>query len=261
VYRNTTPPARPVVQPPAPRIVQNIVRQTVVHYHQTTHQHIQNLLSAVRSGPGETTILIKQTVLQPAAGGSEIDESRPALTARRMLRVLSADSARQILRPFYRELFQGLLAQERENYQGRPARSLLLVRSILGQRQTLTALQRFYRQTMEQLDIRVLRSLIFENGTRRLRQDGEWNLVHRYARREADVPEDLRRLPAARRFQILPLPPPERETVREPEKAPGTAPPSGGFRLSGRDFRILVRGVADALDRQRRTESLRRGGM
>lgn len=258
VYRNTRPLVQPV-QPPAPRIIQNTVHQTVVHLHQTTHQHILNRLSAARDGQGNTMLLVKQTAMQPASA-SAIDDSRPALAARRMLRVLSTESARQTLRPFYRNVLQELLERERDEYRNKPAQSLLLVQSMLGRHQTLTTLRRFYRRTTEQLDSSVFHSLIYRKYIRHIQQDGEGGFVHRYVNRELSVPEDLRLLPVAKR--LPPPPPPEHETVREPQTAlpKPSPPPAYGLRLSNNDFQMLVRGVADVLGRQSRLNSLRRGG-
>jgi len=258
VYRHTRPLARPV-PPPAPRIIQNTVHQTVVHLHQTTHQHILNRLSAAGDGRGSTTLLVRQTALPPPPDGA-MDESRPALAARGLLRVLSTESAQRTLRPFYRELLQELLAREREEYRGKPARSLLLVQNILGRSQTLAVLRRFFRETTERRSI--VHSLIYHSYVRRYRQDGESGPIPRYARRELALPEDLHGLYVAKR-----LPPPQQPP--EPEEAPESReeprkpapPPTGGLTLSEADFQGLVRGVADALNRQSRLDSLRRGGM
>lgn len=258
-YRSTRPLVQPV-QPPAPRIIQNTVHQTVIHLHQTTHQHIQNRPSAVRDGQGNTLLLLRQTAVQPAPD-SGMDESRPALSARRMLRILSAESARQTLRPFYQKLFQALFAQEREAYRGRPAQALLLVQRVLGRRHTLAVLRRFYLRIIERLDGALLHPLRDRGQIRRFRRGGTWELVGRYAGCERAVPEDLRHLPAAKRLPPLP-PPPEPEAARVPrEDSRQPPPPAVVPPLSGSDFRALVRGVADALGRQSRLESLRRGGV
>ncbi len=260
MYRSTRPLVQPA-QPPAPRIIQNTVHQTVVHLHQTTHQHILNRLSAAEGGRGSTTLLVRQTAIQPADGGA-MDASRPTLAARRMLRILSTESARQTLRPFYQQMFRELLIREREEYSGRPARSLLLVRRMLGRRQTLTTLRRFYRQTAENLEGSILHSLVYRRYVRHIQQDGGVGLSLRYAGRELAVSEDLRHLPAARQSPLFPRPP-ECEPDREPAERRAEAAPAAaaGLRLSGADFQALVRGVADALGRQNRLESLRRGGM
>lgn len=259
VYRTARPLARPT-PPPAPRIIQNTVHQTVVHLHQTTHQHILNRLSAARDPRGNTALMIRQTAVGPASDGPR-DESRPALAARRMLRVLSTESARQTLRPFYREMLQGLLEEKREEYRGRPAHSLLLVQTVLGRRRTLDALRRFYRHIVNHLDESSLQNMIFRRSVRHIWRDETGGLVHRYVRRELDVPEELCRLPEAKPVPS-PMQPPEPEERREPEKRRPEPPPvEHGLRLTDRDFRVLVRGVADALGRQSRLESLRRGGM
>lgn len=262
VYRNMRPLVQPI-QPPAPRIIQNTVHQTVVHLHQTTHQHILNRLSAAKGGRENTTLLIKQTAIQPVAE-SAMDESRPALAARRMLRILSAESARQTLRPFYRGMLQGLLEQEREAYRGKPAQALLLMQRMLGRHQMLTTLHRLYRRTTEQLEGSILHRIVYRRYVRCIQQ-GENGLLFRYTSRERPVPEELRSLPVAKRY-VLPSPPGQ-EPEQEPEQGPRAGPqkptpaPAGGFSLSGGDFQLLVRGVVEALGRQSRLDSLRRGGM
>jgi len=237
-------------------MIRNTVHQTVVHVHPTTYQYIQNRLSAGKGGG--VVLLVRQAAAQPPRDRL-IDESRPALTARRLLRVLSAESARQTLRPFYRGLFQELLAREREAYRGKPAQSLLLLQSVLGRRQTLTALRRFCLQLAERRDVSVLRRFIDRVYVHRIRREEEGAPAQRYAKREAAVPEELRRLPTAKRVPPPP-PPPEREEGREPAGEPGEPSPPAALRLSGGDFRMLVRGVADALGRQSRLDALRRGG-
>ena len=248
------------VQPPAPRIIQNTVHQTVVHLHQTTHQHIRSQITAGTDGRNRTTLLVRQSAAFPAEE-SVMDPSRPAWTARRLLRILSMESARQTMRPFYQEMFRGFWDQEREANRGRPAQSLLLVERVLGRHQTLATLHRFYRRTVERLDGAILHSLVHRRYVRYVRQDTDGGFIHRYACREASVPEDLRRLSAAKRFLPPPQPPPEREPDHKPQAEPQKpAPPVNGLQLSGSDFQLLVRGVADALNRQSRLASLRQGG-
>ena len=249
------------VQPPAPRIIQNTVHQTVVHLHQTTHQHIRSQITARAGGQGHTTLLVRQSAASPAEG-SVIDPSRPAWTARWLLRILSMESARRTMRPFYQEMFQGFLEQAQEAHRGKPAQSLLLVQRLLGRHQTLTTLRRFYQRTVEQLDGAILRRLICRQFVRTIRQEQSGGFIYRYAKREMPVPEDLRRLAVAKRHSLPPPPPSEQEVdpVRqaEPQKP---LPPSNPPCLSGSDFQALVRGVADALSRQSRLDTLRRGGI
>lgn len=260
IYRNTRPLVQ-TVQPPAPRIIQNTVHQTVVHLHQTTHQHIRSQITARAGGQGHTTLLVRQSAASPAEG-SVIDPSRPAWTARWLLRILSMESARRTMRPFYQEMFQGFLEQAQEAHRGKPAQSLLLVQRLLGRHQTLTTLRRFYQRTVEQLDGAILRRLICRQFVRTIRQEQSGGFIYRYAKREMPVPEDLRRLAVAKRHSLPPPPPSEQEVdpVRqaEPQKP---LPPSNPPCLSGSDFQALVRGVADALSRQSRLDSLRRGGI
>lgn len=150
----------------------------------------------------------------------------------------------------------------REAHRGRPAQSLLLMQSILGRRQTLTTLRRFYRRTVEQLDGTILHSLVRRRYVRYVRQDADGGFIHRYAGREAPVSEDLRRLSAATRSLPPPQSPPEQEVGPGPRvESQKSAPPASSLRLNGSDFQVLVRGVADALSRQSRLASLRRGGM
>lgn len=261
VYRSTRPIVQ-TVQPPATKIIQNTVHQTVVHLHQTTHQHLRSQITASAGGRGHTTLLVRQSGAIPPEENA-MDPSRPAWTARRLLRILSMESARQTMRPFYQQMFQGFWERQREEHRGKPAQSLLLVQSVLGRHQTLTTLRRFYQQTVEKLDGAIFHSLIRRQYVRHIRQEENGGFLHRYARRETPVPEDLRYLPAAKRLASPPQPPPEQELDREQqaEAQRPAPPPESSFRLSSGDFQILVRGVADALSRQSRLDSLRRGGM
>ena len=76
------------------------------------------------------------------------------------------------------------------------------------------------------------------------------------------VPEDLRRLAVAKRHSLPPPPPSDQEVdpVRQAEPQKPLLP-SNPLCLSGSDFQALVRGVADALSRQSRLDTLRRGGI
>lgn len=258
VYRNTRPLVQ-TVQPPAPGIIQNTVHQTVVHLHQTTHQHIRSQITTRVGGQGHATLLVRQNAASPAEG-SVIDPSRPAWTARRLLHILSMESARRTMRPFYQEMFQGFWEQAQEAHRGKPAKSLLLVQRLLGRHQTLTTLRRFYQRTVEQLDGAILRRLICRQFVRTIRQEQSGGFIYRYAKREMPVSEDLRRLTAAKRYSLPPSSEQEVDPGRqtEPQKP---LPPANPLCLSGSDFQSLVRGVADALSRQSRLDTLRRGGI
>lgn len=258
VYRNARPPAQPVRQP-APRIVHNTVHQTAVHLHQTVHQHIHRRYSAAgrrHTAPPVPTAAVQQ------AGAAAIDASRPAWTARGLLRILSTESARRTMRPFYQRVLGDLLIREREEYRGRPARALLLVETLLGRRRTLAVLDRFLRRTTERLEARALHRLLYRRSVQRREAGASVILLRRYALRELVLPGDLRRLPAARP-PALPAALPQREpAARPPEQTPlaGQAV-RGGLPFSEAHLQLLVRRVVDALDRQLRLESLRQGGM
>ena len=106
-----------LIRQPAPQIIHNTVHQTVVHLHQTTHQHVFNRFTA--SGSGMTELIVRQAPAPPPPEDS-IDLSRPTLMASRLLRVLSTDSAQKVLQPFFYRILQSFLEQEREIRQGRP---------------------------------------------------------------------------------------------------------------------------------------------
>lgn len=259
VYRRIRPPAQ-IVQTPAPRIIRNTVHQTVVHLHQTTHQHIRSQITAGTGGHGHTTLLVRQTAAAPAYENM-MDPSRPAATAHRLLRILSAAGVRRIMRPFYREIFTRFLKQTQEEHRGKPAESLL-AQAVLRRRQAPDILLRLYRRTVRRSDETILRSRLLRRYIRTVEETGERIFLYRYAVRELPVPEDLRRLPAARR--VAPLPEPQMRAPAARITAPGESPPpvsAGVLRPDDAGFRVLVGRVADALDRQRRLESLRRGGM
>lgn len=234
MYRNTRPLAW-TIRPPAPRVIQNTVHQTVIHLHQTTRRYALNRLPAVGAGRGAAVLLVRQAAAQPVRDGAA-DASRPTLAARRLLRLLSAESARQTLRPFYQRLFRELLARELEERRGRPAQSLLLARRVLGRRT---------------LDSFMLHSFIYRRYVCRVQQDGERYFFHQSAGSRQALPGDLPH-PAGERVPDCPLP-----KGRVEEAAEATA----GLCLSGAEFRLLVRGVADALGRRSRLDTLRRGGM
>lgn len=101
-YRSTRPLVQPIRQSTT-QIVRNTIQQTVLHLHKTA--------------------AFTQT-------GREIDPSRPAWTAQRLLRVLSMESARRTLQPFYRDMFRGFWTQEREAYRSRPSQALETLRRL-----------------------------------------------------------------------------------------------------------------------------------
>lgn len=116
VYRISRPLTRPVRQP-SPQIIHNTVHQTVIHLHQTARQRVFNRFTA--AGNGTAALIVRQTPARPAPENA-IDPSRPTLIASRLLRVLSADGAQKVLRPFFYRIFQSFLEQEREVWHSRP---------------------------------------------------------------------------------------------------------------------------------------------
>lgn len=229
-----------------------------MHLHQTVHRHIHRHLSSAgqwRAAPPVRPAPLRQ------ADAAIADASRPAWTARRLLRILSTESARRTVRPFYQRIFRDLLTQEREQYRGRPAQALGLVRTLLGRRQTLEALRRLLRQTTQRLEATTLHVLAERRSVRRREEHEAVVLRRRYVLRELPVPDDLRRLPAAR-----PAAPPEGPLQREPTSPPRKQPPEPaaaqrGFSRSEAEFQLLLRRVVDELGRQARLEALRQGGM
>lgn len=246
VHRTARPPARPA-PPPAPRIIQNTVHQTVVHLHQTTHQHIRSWIAAGTGGRGPV-LLVRQTA-PPPGNGHIMDPSRPVRTARRLLRILSTESVRRIMLPFYRKLFRGFWEQgERLGKPSRPLPAEALPN------------HRPYRRIGEPPAGTILRSRVFRRHVRITVQTGEHIFFRRYTVRELPVPADLRCLPAARRIPPAPEPPAQ-APASLPAETKGPPKPAGTLLLDDAGLRILTGRVAEELGRQNRLESLRRGGM
>lgn len=128
IYRRTIPLTQTIRQP-APQIIHNTVRQTVVHLHQTTHQHVINRFAA--AGNGITELIVRQAPAHPRPEDS-IDPSRPTLMANKLLRVLSTESAQKILQPFFYRIVQHFLEQEREVWRSRPSQHPPAARSGLS---------------------------------------------------------------------------------------------------------------------------------
>ncbi len=256
-YRRARPPQRPL-QPP-PKIIHNTIHQTVVHLHPASHCHTQSRITVQTARHGRAALLVGRAPAAPAAGHG-LDLSRPSRIARRLLRILSMESARRIMRPFYQDMFRRFWAREREARPGKPAR--FLPPDFPDRRRTLCILYSLFRRTSRTLEETVLQSLLFRRYARTSQRAGERILLYRYAIRELPVAEDLRRLPPAGRVSPPPEPQVRGPAARAPERRESAPPkPEGVFRLNGAEFQILVSRVADTLGRQRRLESLRQGGM
>ncbi len=246
VYRTTCPLVRPV-PPPAPRIIHNTVHQTVIHLHQATHRHIRSWMTA-GSGGRRPALLVRQAAPFPGRENA-MDPSRPVRTARRLLRILSTESVRRTMLPFYQEMFKGF--REQADRREKPFRPLP-AEAVLD--------HRFYRRIGETLAGTILHSTIFRRYVRITEQTGEHVFLCRYAARELPVPSDLCRLPAALRIPPAPEPPAQAPAIR-PAKGSGPPKPAGTFRLDDAGLRLLTGRVAEELGRQSRLESLRLGGI
>ena len=116
VYRITRPLASPAPSP-APKIIHHITCQTVIHLHHAASRQIFNCSADTADRPAE--LIVRQAPMFPAQGDG-VDPSRPTLMAQRLLRVLSADSAQSVFRPFFYSLFQSFQEQEKEKRQVGP---------------------------------------------------------------------------------------------------------------------------------------------
>lgn len=184
-------------------MVYQTVRQTVVHLHQASHRHslIQVLPSSPARPEGE-------------------DPSRPARAARRLARLLGAESARQALRPLFRDVLRTVLREERERWHSRPGQTLCVLWGLMGGRAGGAAPR--------------LRYALHERGER----------PELYPRPLPAPP------PPAIRAEPEPPPPAERARALPAERP----------RLSEGEFRALVRDVSAAIGRGARLGSLREGG-
>lgn len=156
IYRSTVPLTR-TIRPPAPRIIHNTVHQTVVHLHQTTHQHVLNRFTA--AGNGITELIVRQAPAHPLPE-DRIDASRPTLIAGKLLRVLSTDSAQKVLEPFFCRIVQRILEQEREVRQSRPSQTPPAAGSGLSGAE----FQALVRNVMDAIDRRDRMNLLRRGG-------------------------------------------------------------------------------------------------
>lgn len=219
-YRRDPQPVRKVVRK---TVVYQTVRQTVLHLHQ--------------AAPGRYAPLPRAYGLRllPAAAPPQNreadDASRPAQTARRLLRTF--ELTRRELRPFFGGIVRTVLREERERYRSRPAQAASFLWTLLRRREAVWTLTRFCRNTVEPL----------EGPERRAA---------------------VRRRPAAEEPEVLPaVPPAKRQTAEErPAPPPRPEPPvrEAPLMLSEAQFRALARDVAGLLGREARLEKLRRGG-
>lgn len=198
-------------------MIHNTVRQTVIHLHQENRLHILSQAVPPARAPRELRLL--------AAGASPArpegdDPSRPARAARRLARLLGAESARQVLKPLFRDMLRTVLREERERWHSRPGQTLCVLWGLMGGRA------------------------------------GGGAVPPRYALRPRGGGPELYPRP----LPIPPPPAIRAEPEAPPPAERARALPAERPRLSEGEFRALVRDVSAAIDRRARLETLRKGG-
>lgn len=277
--RDPRPPA-----PPGRTVVQQTVCRTDVHLYQTFPQHIHRHVHAAGCLRQDAFLLL---LPQGAAEARERfpDPSRPTRAAHALLRLFSKESAKRELRPFYRDVVRSVLREEQERYKSRPAGAVALIWNLFGQPNAFRTLTRFYLGAVEKLGSHyfpalngsnalclaagvVLHSQVYRRYVRRLWTQERQEISLRYSTGESPAIDGLMQLPALRPpvlpsrealEQMIRSAVPGEAGTRPPALSP--APPQGEARLSGEEFRALVRGVAQTLGKRARLESLERGGM
>jgi len=258
------------------KVVEQTVRQNVIHIHQTIRQQIirQRLVSASYLRQEAFLVMLPR---ERRSGRELEDMSRPARAARRLMRIFSKESARRELQPFYSTVVRNVLREEQDRYRSRPGQAISLIWNLFGRQQAFRTLTRFYMSAVEKLGSNyypalsgpnalylatgvLLHSRVYRQYVQQLWRSGTMDLPVHYAPRQRLSSEELDRLEVVRRV----LPP--RQVVEQLEEhtppeavhsAPETAEQS--VRLSEADFRALVQGVAQSLGRETRLEALRRG--
>lgn len=278
VYRRTPVPVPQPAKPP--QVIHNTVYQTVVHVHQTTLQRICRQIHAANYLRQDAVLFVlPQPSIRPKR--DRLDPAQPTRAAHTLLRIFSKESARREMKPFYSDVVRGVLQEEQERYKSRPTKAISLIWSLLGQHNAFQTLTRFCLGVVEKLGSNRFPALSGANflylaaGVLMHRQVYQryihqiWSreshvIPLRYASREGVVTEDLLRLPAARRM-FLPsrdeLERMVRSAAQERAAAAPEAAPAPEVRLSEPDFRALVRGVTNSIDRQTRLDALRKGGV
>ena len=276
---------RAQVVPPASgkptQVIHNTVYQTVTHIHRTTLQHIHRQITAASCLRQNAFLLV---LPQTAARlkGDRLDPAQPTRAARTFLRIFSKESARREMRPFYSDVVRGVLREEQERYKSRPARAISLIWNLFGQHNAFRTLTRFYLRAVDKLGSNyfpalsganslylaagvLMHSQVYQRYIHHIWSQETHGVSLRYASREEAVTEDLLRLPAAKRT-FLPSRDELERMVRsvDQKRADAAAPaaaPTPEVRLSESDFRALVRGVTNSIDRQTRLDALRKGGL
>ncbi len=102
-------------------VERRIVSQTVVHNHITQK-------AFWRVYPRRDTVL---RILSPTKSERDEERSRPTLAARRLVRLFSAESARNELGQFFRGVVKTVLREEREVVRSHPRREVSLIYHLL----------------------------------------------------------------------------------------------------------------------------------
>lgn len=278
VYRKAQA-APPASGKPAQVIIHNTVYQTVAHIRRITLQHIYRQINASNYLRQDAFLLV---LPQPAARskGDRLDPARPTRAARTLLRIFSKESARREMRPFYSDAVRGVLREEQERYKSRPTKAISLIWNLFGQHNAFRTLTRFYLGAVDKLGSGYFPALSGANSLylaagvlmhsrvcrRYIHQiwSQETHAVSlRYTSREEAVTEDLLRLPVAKRTFLPSRDELERMVRSVDQKRADTAAaapaPAPEVRLSESDFRALVRGVTNSIDRRTRLDALRKG--
>lgn len=273
--------------PPAPvkpaQVIHNTVYQTIVHVHHTTLQHIRRQINTASYLRQDAFLLV---LPQPAAQprGNHLDPAQPTRAAHTLLRIFSKESVRREMRPFYSDVVRGVLQEEQERYKSRPTKAISLIWNLFGQHNAFRTLTRFYLGAVDKLGSNyfpalsganslylaagvLMHSRVYQRYIHQIWSQESHTLPLRYTSREGAVTEDLLRLPVAKRT-FLPSRDELERMVRSVDQeranttvsAPAPAP-TPEVRLSESDFRALVRGVTNSIDRQTRLEALRKGGL
>lgn len=274
IYRKTKLPPPPK---PVEKVVQPILRQTVIRLSPVTHCRIQHHSISIHHLHTNAFLLLPPP--PPLRAGQEeiMDPARPIRTAQRLLRLFSVESAQRQLRPFYSRIVRHVLKEEQERYKSRPTQAISLIWNLFGQRQAFRTLTRFYFSAVEKLGSNyypalhgqnalylaagvVLHSRIYQHYVRQLRSWERSDAILHYTHHAQVLADDLVQLQVQRRV-LPPQEPLEKMIHPQPEgRPPRESPQAQEIHLSDADFRALVQGVASSLGRQTRLESIRRGG-
>lgn len=279
IHRRTAPPRAPA--PPRPNIY-NTVHQTVIHLHQINPRQSHRQIITAGCPRKDALPFLLPPLTAPGGQPDQPDPARPAQAARALIHIFSKESAKRELRPFFGGVVRGVLREEQERYKSRPTKAISLIWNLFGQHNAFRTLTRFYLGAVDKLGSGYFPALSGANSLylaagvlmhsrvcrRYIHQiwSQETHAVSlRYTSREEAVTEDLLRLPVAKRTFLPSRDELERMVRSVDQKRADTAAaapaPAPEVRLSESDFRALVRGVTNSIDRRTRLDALRKGGL